>query len=175
MISSRWLAQRFYPLDIETSQLRCMSIMVCWILTFGGKSWVAHLADSVSHQASRPSKASQAHRQCIANENLRYEQACLPILVQSYSSAGDTFTKAPTASFDTCGGLAVPPLHVLGQSFLRALFKLRRSGATSRAESVAQWWIASVKDTGYTPLGKGAMKGADGMDEEMQVFWERGY
>ncbi|KAH6877386.1 hypothetical protein BKA70DRAFT_1346315 [Coprinopsis sp. MPI-PUGE-AT-0042] len=111
----------------------------------------------------------------FVNAKLHYERALLPIVVQNYSSTANIFTKASAASFDKCGGLAIPPLHVLGQSFLRAMFKLRRSEATSRAESVVQWWVASVKDTGYTPLGSGAMKGVEGIDEEMELFWERGY
>ncbi|KAH6912566.1 hypothetical protein BKA70DRAFT_766349 [Coprinopsis sp. MPI-PUGE-AT-0042] len=106
---------------------------------------------------------------------LNYGQARLPVIIHKYSSAGKTFDVEMAASWKKCAGLAVPPLKELGKSFLRAYFGLRRSGATSMTQGTLGVWIASVKGYGYTPLGIDAMKGVPGVDEEMKLYWERGY
>ncbi|GBE84792.1 hypothetical protein SCP_0607720 [Sparassis crispa] len=107
---------------------------------------------------------------------LRDGKRSLIILIQNYSAAASTFDDANPSSFEQCAGLAIPPLPLLGQSFLRTYFTyFKSSGRKSRVSSILQVWCASVKLSGYAPLGVDAMRGVPGISDAMTLYWERGY
>ncbi|PCH35334.1 hypothetical protein WOLCODRAFT_156027 [Wolfiporia cocos MD-104 SS10] len=99
----------------------------------------------------------------------------LKILIQNYSAAASTFDKIDPDSFAQCAGLAIPALSLLGQSFLRAYFKPVNSKSKSRTRGILGVWCASVKLSGYSPLGVDAMRDVSEIDDTMRLYWERGY
>ncbi|KZT03869.1 uncharacterized protein LAESUDRAFT_751460 [Laetiporus sulphureus 93-53] len=105
--------------------------------------------------------------------DLRHRKSRVKILIQDYSAAAGTFDDADPSSFEQCAGLAIPPLPLLAESFLRAYFQVR--GSHSRLCDMLRVWIASVKECGYSPLGVDAMRGVPGIDDAMALYWERGY
>ncbi|KAL6303299.1 hypothetical protein BKA93DRAFT_929191 [Sparassis latifolia] len=105
--------------------------------------------------------------------DLSHGRTHLAILIQNYSAAASTFDDANPGSFEHCAGLAIPSLPLLGESFLRTYFK--SSDCRSRVRSILAVWCASVKLSGYAPLGVDAMRGVPGINEGMALYWERGY
>ncbi|PCH38496.1 hypothetical protein WOLCODRAFT_149433 [Wolfiporia cocos MD-104 SS10] len=99
----------------------------------------------------------------------------LKILIQNYSAAASTFDDADPGSFEQCAGLAIPSLLLLGQSFLRTYFRLVSSKSKSRTRGMLRVWCASVKLSGYSPLGVDAMRDVPGIDDAMALYWKRGY
>ena len=98
------------------------------------------------------------------------------MLLQNFSVGGATFTKADVAAFECCAGLSIPPLQTVGESFVKAYFKVKRSeDATSSLLSILNVWCSSVKHTGYSPLGDDGLEGVSNLDEEMKLYWTRGY
>ena len=84
----------------------------------------------------------------FVNDKLHWHKYPLRVLLQNRSAAGATFTSSDPSSFpDRCGGLIVPPLQILAQSFLGALHKLREAGTTSRTQDILSVWISAVKFT----------------------------
>jgi len=95
------------------------------------------------------------------------------ILLHDFEVGHSIFAMDDLSSYPQFGGISIPPLIILAQSYVRSA-----AGIVSEdilvlmLQSLVHTWFMYVRDLGYSPLGIDAREHAAYLDNSMKRWWK---
>lgn len=85
------------------------------------------------------------------------------------------FAMDDSSSYPQFGGLLIPPLIILAQSYIRSAASIISEDEQALIlQSLVHTWFMYLRDLGYAPLGTDFREDAAYLDDSMTSWW-RGY
>jgi hypothetical protein len=95
------------------------------------------------------------------------------ILLHDFEAGQSIFTMDDLSSYPQFGGISIPPLSILAQSYVRsAVGIISEDMFILESQSLLYAWFLYVRDLGYAPLGFDAGEDAAYLDDNMKCWWK---
>jgi len=77
------------------------------------------------------------------------------------------------SSYPQFGGISIPPLTILAQSYIRAVTSITpEHDDVPMLKLLVHTWFLYVRDLGYSPLGIDAAEDAAYLNDSMKSLWK---
>jgi hypothetical protein len=95
------------------------------------------------------------------------------ILLHDFEVGQSIFAMDDLSSYPQFGGILIPPLLILAQSYLRAVSSvISEDLLVSMLWSLVYTWFMYVRDLGYAPLGIDIGEDSAYLDDSMKRLWK---
>jgi len=97
------------------------------------------------------------------------------ILLHDFEVGQSIFAMDDLSSYPQFGGISIPPLMILAQSYIRSVDGINSDDSlVLMLQSLVYLWFMYVRDLGYAPLGINIVKDAAYLDDSMKRWWRSG-
>jgi len=94
------------------------------------------------------------------------------ILLHDFGVGQSIFSMDDPSSYPQFGGISIPPLSILAQSYVRSAVSISEDRFIQESRSLLCVWFMYVRDLGYAPLGCDAGDDAAYLDDSMKRWWK---